>query len=147
MQRTKPTPKQKAFAKAYIKNKFNARKTALEVYDTTEKQAHNLGHQVVNKPIVQKTIQEELAKAGITLDYINESMYKSIEHNLRYGKASQAVASDLIKHAHKLYNAVPSKGQTTIKEERKILVDKDFNVLKEELTKTVSTTNQLLQDL
>ena len=57
MRGDKPTPKQRMFAKAYIKNKFNATKSALEIYDTTTKQAHNLGHQVVNKPIVQKTIQ------------------------------------------------------------------------------------------
>lgn len=143
----KPTLKQRKFAKKYIENGGNASKAIMEVYDVKQQNAKTLGYQNLQKPIVQKTIQELLNKNGLNLEDITGMTTKMITHNMKYGKASQAVASDLLKFTYKLHNAIPDKAHRVVKEERKILVDKDFNVLKEELTQSVSTTNQLLQDL
>lgn len=146
MQRTKPTAKQKAFVKAYIKRKFNASAAASDVYDVKKDQSANLGHQVLNKPIVQQTIKEELTKAGISLDYVNDTMKEAMELN-KAGKPSQAVLAQLIIHAHKLYNAVPDRVKVTIKQERKELLSKSYDELKEELVSTITTSQAILQDL
>lgn len=142
-----PTLKQRKFAKEYVKNGGNASKAVMEVYNTKKKNAHLIGYQNMKKPVVQKTIQELLNKNGLRLEDLTEITTKAIKHNLQYGKASQAVGADLLKFTYKLHNAIPDKVNHTIKEERKVLVDKDFNTIKEELTQSVSTTQALLNDL
>ena len=145
--RHKPTPKQKQFVKEYIKNKFNGSKAALQVYDVKNKDsAKEIAHQNLQKEVVQNEVQRQLAQSGITLEYVNSTMYDAMEFN-KQGKASQAVLADYVKHAHKLYNALPKDKKVVVKEERRVLLSKDLEVLKGELTTTVIRSQELLQDL
>lgn len=142
-----PTLKQRKFAKEYVKNGGNASKAALEVYDTKKSDSHVIGYQNLQKPVVQKTIQDLLNKSGLKLEDLTEITTKAIKHNLQYGKASQAVGADLLKFTYKLHNAIPDKVTRVVKEERKVLLDKDFNEVKTQLEATITTTSQLLSDL
>ena len=146
MRGDKPTPKQRLFAKAYIKNKFNATKSALEIYDTTYKGAKRIGNNNLKIPIVIKTIQEELASEGITMEYTNKILKNALEVN-QDGKPSQAVLADLIKHIHKVYYNQPSGNRITVKQEYKVLLDKDYNTIRRELIETNTRTQELLNDL
>lgn len=138
----------KAIARAYVKAKFNGAEAGMQVFNTTKrKNAAVMMRKAMQSPQVKESIQEELAKAGLDKEYINKKLYKSIEHNLQYGKASQAVGADLLKTAMKIYNYLPDKTTRVIKEERKVLLDKDYNVLKSELEATVTTMTSLLNDL
>lgn len=146
MKPSKPSFKQKQFAKEYIKNKFNAQKAALQVYDVKPNLAKQLGHNTLKNPMVQNEIQKGLAKAGLTPEYINESMYEAIEIN-KQGKPSQAVLAQLLTQAQKIYQYIPKDRKEVIREERRVLLSKDFSVLKTELTTSVSTSQELLEDL
>lgn len=142
-----PTLKQIKFAKEYVKNGGNASKAAYEVYNIKKKNAHTVGYQNINKPVVKRTIQEMLDKNGLKVDELVKMTTKGIKHNLTYGKASQAVGADLLKFVYKLHNVIPEGKQTTTKEIRKVFIDKDFNTVKEELTQSISLTQELLNDL
>lgn len=146
--RSYPQGKVKAIAKAYVKNKFNGTKTGLEVYNTTNKNsAKAMMNKALKSPEVQNAIQEELAEAGITKEYINKMMYKAINKNIEEGKPSQAVGAQLIIQAQKIYNYLPKSKEEKIRETRKVFLDKNYNVVKQELEASISTTQQLLEDL
>jgi len=145
--RTTPTLKQRKFAKKYIENGGNASKAVLEVYNVKTTDAKTIGYQNLQKPIVQKTIQELLNKNGLKLEDLTEFTTKAIKHNLTYGKASQAVGADLLKFTYKLHNAIPDKTHRTVKEVKKVFLDKDFNEVKTELEASITTTQALLNDL
>src|SRR5574343_497531 len=134
---TKPTMKQKAFAKAYVKNKFNGKKAVLEVYDVKEGNAKGLAHNTLKNPLVQNAIQEELAKAGLSREYLNKTMYDAIEIN-KGGKPSQAVLAQLLIQAQRIYSYIPKDNKTVVKETRKVFLDKDYNEVKTQLEATVS---------
>lgn len=137
-----------AIAKAYVKAKFNGAEAGMEVFNTKKrKNAAVMMRKAMQSPQVQESIQEELKKAGLDKEFINKALYKGISHNLQYGKASQAVGADLLKTAMKIYNYLPKDSKTVVTEKRKVLLDKDFNTIKEELTQSVSLTQSLLQDL
>lgn len=143
----KPTLKQKKFAKAYVENGGNATQAALETYNTQAKQAKVIGYQNINKPVVKKTIEELLNKNGLNLEKLTELTTSAIKNNLKNGKPSQAVGADLLKFTYKLHNALPDKTTRIIRENKKIIMDKDYNTLKTELEQTVSLTTELLNDL
>ena len=142
-----PTLKHKKFAKAYIENQGNASKAALEAYNIKPEDAPTIGYQNMQKPIVQQTITELLNKAGIDLETLTDYGNEALQNNLTLGKPSQAVGADLLKFYYKLHNAIPKEGKGMIKQERKVLLDKDYNVLREELSTIVTRSQDLLQDL
>lgn len=143
----KPTLKMRMFAKKYIEYKGNGAKAALEVYDTNKRDAKNVAHITLKKPIVQKEIKELLTKKGLDLDNLTDYTKNAIVNNLTYGKASQAVGADLLKFMYRLHNVVPGKEVRTVKEERKIVLSHDFNTVKEQLSTTISRSQELLKDL
>lgn len=146
--RSFPEGKVKAIAKAYVKNKFNGAKTGLEIYNTTNRNsAKRMMSKALKSPVVQNAIQEELAQVGITREYLNKQMYKAIERNIEYGKPSQAVGAQLIIQGQKIYNYLPKDKETTRKETRKIYLDKDYKILKQELEESISLTKSILDDL
>ena len=69
-----------------------------------------------------------------------------MDYNLE-GKPSQSVLLEYIKHTHKLYNTMPSSNKVNIKQEYKVLLGKDYNILKQELTETLTRSQELLDDL
>lgn len=143
-----PTFKQRKFAKAYIENNGNASKAALEAYDTFPAQAKTIGYQALQKPIVQKTIQELLDKKGITLDYLSDEVKDAISFNLKEGKASQAVGADLLKFMFKLHNAIPASKQVKLSYSRsEKIASQDYKEITKELAKISQTTQKLLEDL
>ena len=146
MQRTKPTPKQKLYARALIKHKFNGAKAVQEVYDVKPQNAKTLAYQNNQKPVVQKEIRQVLNDAGLSLDYLSSVTKDAIEYN-KDGKPSQAVLADLVKHSYKLHNALPSNTKMSIKQEYKVLLDKDYNTIRQELIETNTRTQELLNDL
>lgn len=138
----------KAIAKAYIKAKFNGAEAGIEVFNTKKrKNASVMMRKALQSPDVKNAIQEELAQAGLTKDYINKMMFKSIEKNIEFGKPSQAVGAQLLIQAQKIYNYLPKDQATKVRETRKVFLDKDFNTVKEELTQSISLTQSLLNDL
>lgn len=138
----------KAIAKAYVKAKFNGAAAGMEVFNTTKRtSAKSMMTKALKVPQVQNDIQEELSKAGMDKEFINKALHKGITHNLTYGKASQAVGADLLKQVMKVYNYLPKDSKTVVTEKRKVLLGKDYNTIKEELTQSVSTTQALLSDL
>lgn len=138
----------KAIAKAYIKHKYNGAKAGLEVFNTTNKDsAKAMMHNALKSPDVKKAIQEELAEAGITKEYLNKMMFTAIEKNIKEGKPSQAVGAQLIIQGQKIYNYLPKDSKTVLKETRRVFLDKDYNEVKTQLEATVSTTQALLEDL
>lgn len=142
--RTKPTLKQKAYARALVKHKFNGAKAVQEVYNTT-KRGKEIAYQNNKKPAVQEEIKKVLNEVGLSIEYIAQEMKGAIEYN-KGGKPSQSVLADLLKQGIKLHQStLGNKG--TIKQERKILLDKDYNILKEELTTTLTKSKELLEDL
>lgn len=138
----------KAIAKAYIEKKFNGAEAGLQIFNThSRKNASTMMKNALQSPKVQSSIQEELAKEGIDHEFINKYFKKGIENNLENGKPSQAVGAQLLMQAQKIYNYLPKDSKTVLKQEYKVLVTKDFNVLKEELTSTLATSQELLNDL
>ena len=143
----RPSLKQKAFAKKYIEYKGNGAKAALEVYDTTKEYAKNVAYITLQKEGTKRAIEEIMNKNQLDLDTLTEYGSEAIQNNLTLGKPSQAVGADLLKFYYKLHNVIPKEGKGIIKQERKILLDKDYNVLREELSTTITRSQDLLQDL
>lgn len=139
--------KAKAIAKSYIKNKFNGTKTGLDVYNTTNpNSAKRMISKALKLPEVQNAIQQELAEAGLTKEYLNKTMYDAIEIN-KHGKPSQAVLAQLIIQGQKIYNYLPKDTKTVTKEVRKVYLDKNYQEIKSELEASLSVTQELLNDL
>ena len=63
--------KAKLFAQKYIDNKFNGTKTALELYNTTDKNtAHAIASENLHKPTFTKAIVERMRELGMDEDTI-----------------------------------------------------------------------------
>lgn len=138
----------KAIAKAYIESDFNGAEAGLKVFNTTKrKHASTMMKKALKSPSVQNAIQEGLVKAGIDQEYINVKFKQAIDNNLTYGKPSQAVGAQLLIQAQKIYNYLPKDNKEVMKQERKIILDKDYNVVKEELTQSTTRSQDLLRDL
>ena len=66
--RKKPTFKQKAFAKAYVENKGNGTKAALEAYNPKNPETANaIASENLHKPIVRQEINRVLREQGVTV--------------------------------------------------------------------------------
>lgn len=146
-QRKTLTLKEKQFAKKYIEYQGNGAKAALDVYNTNKRNSRNVAHITLKKPHVQQEIKDLLNKNGLDLETLTGVTQEAIYNNLQNGKASQAVGADLLKLMFKLHNVMPSTTKVTIKQERKELLSRDFDSLKEELTQSVTTTQELLKDI
>ena len=142
-----PTLKQKMFAKKYIEYKGNASKAALEVYDTKPELSQQVGHITLKQEGTQRAIEEILAKNQIDLETLSAYGSEALQNNLTLGKPSQAVGADLLKFYYKLYNVIPSNPKVVMKQERKEIYSKDYKTIKEELTTTVSASQELLNDI
>lgn len=139
--------KVQAIAKSYVKNGFNGAATGMEVYNTTKRQnAKSMINKALKNPQVQNAIQQELDKAGITREYLNQKFKQAIDINIE-GKPSQAVLAQLLIQGQKIYNYLPKENKTVIKETRRVLLSKDYDILKQELTQTTQETQELLGDL
>lgn len=143
-----PTLKQKLFAKAYVKYKGNASKAALEVYDTSKKNAKNTGYITLQKPVVQREIKEQLTEAGLGIEDLNKYTKDAIDSNLKEGKPSQAVAASLIALSYKLHNVMPASKKLNLNLSLKDqVVGKDFDEIKKLLEKQTEVTNALLAEI
>lgn len=143
-----PTLKQKLFAKAYVKNKGNGAKAARESYNVSQRNSHNLAFQVLQKPVVQKEISQQLTEAGLGIEDLNNYTKQSIDHNLKFGKASQAVAASLIALSYKMHNAMPASKKLTMNLSLKDqVVNKDFDEVKKLLEKQTEVTQALLAEI
>lgn len=142
------TLKQKKFAKAYVENGGNASKAALEVYDTTKKDAHNLGHQVLKKEVVKQQIDKLLDKSGLSLETLNDYSFEVVNNGIKFGKPDTKAAVTMLQFLYKLHNAVPSNKSTSLKLSMKGNLSQD-NVDKVITTlSTLSTkSTQLIDDI
>jgi hypothetical protein len=80
-----PTPKQRVFAEAYIKNKRNGTKAALEAYETKDpKVAGIIAVENLSKPSVKQAIAELLEARGLDFDTVIHTHKRNIiqEKNL-----------------------------------------------------------------
>jgi len=146
--RKTPTFKQKQFAKAYVENKGNASKAALTAYNVNKAGAKTLGYQQLQKPIVQKEIKDQLDKAGLSLEVLNEYSLDAISNNLKYGKASQAAGISQLQFLYKLHNALPASKKLTMNLSLKDqVVGKDFDEIKKLLEKQAEVTTALLAEI
>ena len=137
----------KAIAKAYIESGYNGAESGLKVFNTTKrKNASVMMRKALQTKNVQNEIQAQLAKAGIDEEFINTTMYQAIETN-KLGKPSQAVLAQLLIQAQKIYNYLPKDNKVIIKQERKILLDKDYKIVKTNLSESVTQSQELLNDL
>ena len=67
----KPTLKQKAFVKEYVKNGGNGTQAALKVYDTDDyKTAQNISSENLSKPIVMEELIKTARRLGVTEEKI-----------------------------------------------------------------------------
>lgn len=143
-----PTLKQKLFAAAYVKHKGNASKAALEVYDVKKEHSSNLGHQLIEKPVVQEEIAKQLDAVGLDLETLHKKSLSAINDNLKYGKYSQSAGISHLQFLYKLHNAVPvSKKMTMNLSLRDQMPSQDFNDLKKSLEKMNETTQALLKEI
>lgn len=84
--------KAKVYAKTYIKNKFNGTKTALELYDTTDRNvAHAIASENLHKPVFRNAIVEEMEKQGIDDEFINRIIKRNTEQDKNYSASNQAI--------------------------------------------------------
>lgn len=138
----------KAIAKAYINAKFNGAEAGLKVFNTKKrKNASVMMRKALGVKEVQNEIQAELAKEGIDRGFINKYFKKGIEYNIDNGKPSQAVGAQLLIQAQKIYNYLPKDKGTVKKETRRVLLDKDFNIVKDELSVSITKNQELLNDI
>ena len=143
----KPSMKIKKFAKRYIENGGNGQQAVLDSYDVKSKEnASSMAVALLDKPIVQETISALLDKAGISLDYLNEKTKEAIDLNLDGGKPQMSVASDLIKFSYGLHNVIPAKRSMNLNYSKKVIENKSYTELKDELQKMNKLTEKLLAD-
>ena len=78
--RTKPTMKQKNFAKAYVLNQGNGTQSAKQVYDVTnDSTAQAMASENLSKPIVKREIAKQLNLQGVNESSISSVLMKYIE--------------------------------------------------------------------
>lgn len=147
--RTTPTFKQKKFAKAYIENNGNASLAAKESYDVKSyRDAMDIGHQNLKKPIVQETIKELLDKSGLSMESLNNYSQKAVELSLSRGKPTFASGVSMLQFLYKLHNALPKKESVHFSfSRRESLTVKTFDESKKDLETQTEANQKLLQDL
>lgn len=111
----RPSYKQKAFAKAYIKNGGNATDAAIETLDvTTHDSAKHSGMAMLDRPMVQEEIHKLLDKAGLSLDdltnYSREIITKGLE-----AKPSFNTAASHVEKLYKLHGATGHDKNVSVK--------------------------------
>lgn len=145
---TDPTPKEKRLVATYIKKNFNGAQAALEVYDTTKKNAGNLAAQVLNKPAVKEELKRQLDAAGLSIDNINEFAFQAVSKNINDGKPSQAAGVSMLQFLYKLHNAVPgNKSSTTKLSLSASLSPQQVAELIPQLKNMSTKSNELIEDI
>lgn len=142
----KPSLKMKMVAKKYVENGGNKKDAILSVYEVKkDATASAMTKQVFDNPMVQDEIEKILDRKGLTKDYFTDLMKESIELNMQ-GKPSQAQAVDLIKYGLKLHNVEPVKKSMNLSYTKKVIENKGYTELKEELTRLNNLTQKILED-
>lgn len=148
-----PRPKKRASLKQYywvnefIRNKGNGTEAALAVYDTKSRKAAGvIARDNLKKPVIKELITETLEKNGISTQKSIEWLKAGVEHNLTFGKPSQAVAATLINTVLKLQNAFPAKTSIALSYSKKESVgSKKLDEIANELKKLNLKTSTLMQ--
>lgn len=77
------TLKQKKFVAEYVKNGGNVTKAALSAYPNQNyNSAHVQGHENLQKPTVQKALQQACAQAGLSINRIGYHLNRWAESNV-----------------------------------------------------------------
>lgn len=146
--RKTPTIKQKMFAQAIIRNKGNATKSAMEVYDVkSRRNAKIIGVTNMQKEVVKEEIQEIMKQQGMTPGYILQKMDQSLNQSIGV-KAKNADAVKLLDMMLKLSDAYPKK--QSIHKSMSIkynLSQEDATIAQSKLSQLHDTTASLLAEL
>lgn len=92
----KPSLKQRKFAKEYLRH-GNAKKAALEAYDTHEARAGAIGSQTLRQEHVQKLIKDALEEEGLSNSKIAESLNKIVDAGISKRSLKKVTPSDTLK--------------------------------------------------
>jgi phage terminase small subunit len=92
--RNKLSPKQKAFAKAYIAKKLNGTEAALATYETTDSNvAANIASENLNKPKIKREIEALLQQNDIEIADILGIHKRNMLQDENYPTSQKAVDS------------------------------------------------------
>lgn len=145
------TIKERKFVKKLIET-GNQTKAFELVYNTHSKRRESIrtmAKDVMKRPIVKEYLNEQLNRAGLSLENLNDKLYNAINHNLDNGKPSQAVGGDLLKFSYKLHDAIPSNktlsAKLSIKAEGAQVTD--LNALQQQLQDLAKSNEAILNEL
>ena len=153
--RTPLTPKERSFIKPLIANKFNRTEAVMQSdYEVKDKNsAQVLGSQLMNKPHIQKAIQDELNKQGVTEEYLVLKAKQIIDRgleteNIENRGYSVTDARLMIVESLKLKNAYPER----VKKSMNLNVSKDMSLentseIITKLSELTETTKKLIDDI
>lgn len=143
-----PTFKQKLFAQKYVDKKGNGAQAALDVYDGDYDDAKDIAYQNLQKPVVQREIEKELNRRGLTIDYLNNKSKKIIDLIEDENPKTLGVATSHLQFVYRLHNALPAKKSMNMSLSlRDQMPTQDFNEVKNHLKKLTETTQALLEEV
>lgn len=140
----KPTLKQRRFVAEYIKT-GNATEAAWRTYNNkSRRNARLLARANLQKPIVKKTLEEELEQAGLTigttLDVVKGAMFAGLKEKPKNSDSLRAAELLL-----KLYNAFPaSKSMKLSYNINQQTPDKNLEEIRKNLSQLNEKTSSLL---
>lgn len=87
------TSKQKAFARAFVKNKGNLTQSAMDSYDVKDRNtAQAIGSENLTKPIIREEIARLLSKNNIEMSEILEVHKRNMLQTKHYPTSQKAVS-------------------------------------------------------
>ena len=111
--RTKPTFKQKQFAKVYVATKGNGVKSALQTYNPKNYTTANaISTENLQKPLVQEEIRKVLEEKGLTIDHITTIHKRNLDQSKQLSVSQSAVETGY--KLHGLLRDKEDKGNTNI---------------------------------
>lgn len=137
---------EKRLVHAYITSKFNKRQAGL-VYDVKPQYASKLASEVLKRPVVQEYLQQQLDRAGLSLEDLNSMTSEAIHKGLE-AKPTFSGAIDLIKHTYKLHNAVPANKTVSARiNVNSTITPENIEELKKTLAEISKQNEKLLEEL
>lgn len=146
----KPTLKQKAFVKKFIENKGNGTLAAMDVYDVKNyNTAHAISSENLQKPTIQREIEQALERTGLNDEYISELLREATVA----GIGQKATNSDTLRGIEmmlKVKGAFPDRMHKSAHlriDYRQELEKKSVKEIEEELRRVEAKTRELLEDI
>ena len=137
------TPKQAGFISSLVKTK-NATEAVVENYDVKDRaNAHNIAKQLLHKPLIRKTLEQALRKAGITEDSFAVYLKRPLlQDNYRF------TGADYLKTLEMAGKYMGWDKNQALEKSFKLTIQKmPTKELKLELEKRIKTSSYLISDL